>query len=201
MFRIVAFLLMASMALAGEVRYDLTRFVNEGLAANPQIQELKHGAEAKKNQLGKLKSEAILPTFYVTMMVGPAPGLKNELQDGDTVEVYDFSRMGPFWGVEAKFIQPLNLGQYRAGKMAPERIRMFNAIGIYFKRKSVSWNEYYELYRQYIKDRKTAEISSYYKCDGGELLGLWVYNQKRAKNQNKLPKDRERKLRRLGVAF
>ena len=120
MFRIVAFLLMASMALAGEVRYDLTRFVNEGLAANPQIQELKHGAEAKKNQLGKLKSEAILPTFYVTMMVGPAPGLKNELQDGDTVEVYDFSRMGPFWGVEAKFIQPLNLGQYRAGKMAIE---------------------------------------------------------------------------------
>ena len=90
---------------------------------------------------------------------------------------------------------------YRAGKMAPERIRMFNAIGIYFKRKSVSWNEYYELYRQYIKDRKTAEISSYYKCDGGELLGLWVYNQKRAKNQNKLPKDRERKLRQLGVEF
>lgn len=120
MFRIVAFLLMASMALADEVRYDLTRFVNEGLDANPQIQELKHGAEAKKNQLGKLKSEAILPTFYVTMMVGPAPGLKNELQDGDTVEVYDFSRMGPFWGIEAKFIQPLNLGQYRAGKMAIE---------------------------------------------------------------------------------
>ena len=54
------------------------------------------------------------------MMVGPAPGLKNELQNGDTVEVYDFTKMGPFWGVQAKFIQPLNLGQYRAGKMALE---------------------------------------------------------------------------------
>ena len=61
-----------------------------------------------------------MPTFYVGMMVGPAPGLKNELQNGDTVEVYDFTKMGPFWGVQAKFIQPLNLGQYRAGKMALE---------------------------------------------------------------------------------
>jgi outer membrane protein TolC len=53
-------------------------------------------------------------------MVGPAPGLKNELQNGDTVEVYDFTKMGPFWGVQARFVQPLNLGQYRAGKMALE---------------------------------------------------------------------------------
>lgn len=120
MFRIVAFFLMASMAFAGEVRYDLMHFVDEGLTTNPQIKELRYGLESKKNQIGKLKSEALLPTLYVTMMVGPAPGLKNELQDGDTVEVYDFSRMGPFWGVEAKFIQPLNLGQYRDGKQALE---------------------------------------------------------------------------------
>ena len=51
----------------------------------------------------------------------PAPGLKETIdQWGDTVDTYDFSRMGPFWAVEAKFIQPLNLGQYRSGKKALE---------------------------------------------------------------------------------
>ena len=118
--RFLFFFAMASLALAGEIRYSLTQFVEEGLATDPQVQELKQGTEAKKNQIGKLKAEAILPTFYVTMMVGPAPGLKEELQNGDTVSVYDFSKMGPFWGVQAKFVQPLNLGQYRSGKKAIE---------------------------------------------------------------------------------
>ena len=120
MFRVLFVLLMASLAFAGEIRYSLEQFVDEGLAADPQVTELKYGTEAKRNQIRKLKSEAILPTFYVGMMVGPAPGLKNELQNGDTVEVYDFTKMGPFWGVQARFVQPLNLGQYRAGKMALE---------------------------------------------------------------------------------
>ena len=120
MFRILPILLMASFALAGEVRYSLSHFVEEGLLVDPQVAEYRQGTEAKKNQISKLKAEAILPTFYVTMMVGPAPGLKDELRDGDTVSVYDFSKMGPFWGVQAKFIQPLNLGQYRSGKKALE---------------------------------------------------------------------------------
>ena len=120
MFRVIAVLFLVTSVLAGEIRYSLDQFVEEGLAADPQVAEFKYGTEAKKNQIRKLKSEAILPTFNVGMMVGPAPGLKNELQNGDTVEVYDFTKMGPFWGVQAKFIQPLNLGQYRAGKMALE---------------------------------------------------------------------------------
>ena len=120
MFRIAIVLFLVSCAFAGDVRYSLMQFVEDGLATDPQVKELRQGTEEKKNQIGKLKAEAILPTFYVTMLVGPAPGLKEELQDGDTVSVYDFSRMGPFWGVQAKFIQPLNLGQYRSGKKALE---------------------------------------------------------------------------------
>ena len=121
---------MTGIALAGEVRYDCLRFVEQGLASDPQMEELRYGTEAKKNKISALKSEVILPTFYVSMMVGPAPGLKeyNDYyfnQSGDTLgiekaEKYDFSRMGPFWGVEAKFVQPLNLGQYRTGKQALE---------------------------------------------------------------------------------
>ena len=107
--------------MAGEVRYDCLRFVEQGLANDPQMAETKHGLESKNDKIRSLTAEVILPTFNVSMMVGPAPGLKETVdQWGDTVDTYDFSRMGPFWAVEAKFIQPLNLGQYRSGKKALE---------------------------------------------------------------------------------
>jgi outer membrane protein TolC len=112
---------MTGIALAGEVRYDCLRFVEQGLANDPQMAETKHGLDSKNDKIRSLTAEVILPTFNVSMMVGPAPGLKETVdQWGDTVDTYDFSRMGPFWAVEAKFIQPLNLGQYRSGKKALE---------------------------------------------------------------------------------
>ena len=112
---------MMGLAFAGEVRYDCLRFVEEGLAKEPQMAEKRFETESKANKIRSLKSEVILPTFNVSMMVGPAPGLKETVDDwGDTVDTYDFSRMGPFWAVEAKFIQPLNLGQYQTGKKALE---------------------------------------------------------------------------------
>lgn len=112
---------MTGIALAGEVRYDCLRFVEQGLANDPQMAETKHGLESKNDKIRSLTAEVILPTFNLSMMVGPAPGLKETIdQWGDTVDTYDFSRMGPFWAVEAKFIQPLNLGQYRSGKKALE---------------------------------------------------------------------------------
>ena len=121
MFRIVAFLFVATFAFSGEVRYDCMRFVEEGLAKDPQLAETRFGVQAKKEKLSALTSEVILPTFNIAMMVGPAPGLKESVDNwGDTIDVYDFSKMGPFWGVEGKFIQPLNFGQYRSGKKALE---------------------------------------------------------------------------------
>ena len=112
---------MTGIALAGEVRYDCMHFVEQGLANDPQVAETKFGLESKRDNIRSLKAEAILPTFNVSMMVGPAPGLKETVdQWGDTVDTYDFSRMGPFWAIEAKFIQPLNLGQYRTGQKALE---------------------------------------------------------------------------------
>ena len=121
MFRIVAVLLVATFAFSGEVRYDCMRFVEEGLAKDPQLAETRFGVQAKKEKLSALTSEVILPTFNITMMVGPAPGLKEAVDNwGDTIDVYDFSKMGPFWGVEGRFIQPLNFGQYRSGKKALE---------------------------------------------------------------------------------
>lgn len=117
--------LFTSIVMAGEVRYDVERFVEEGVAMDPQVAEMRLGTESKKNKISSLKAEAILPTFNVAMMVGPAPGLKDEISGDtrhgfDTTKVYDFKKMGPFWGIQGKFIQPLNLGQYKTGKKALE---------------------------------------------------------------------------------
>ena len=122
MIRILIFICaMFGLAFAGEVRYNCLQFVEQGLASDPQMAEKRFETESKSNKLRSLKSEVILPTFNVSMMVGPAPGLKETVDDwGDTVDTYDFSRMGRFWAVEAKFIQPLNLGQYQTGKKALE---------------------------------------------------------------------------------
>ena len=122
MIRNVFFILaLAGVALAGDVRYDCLRFVEQGLAKDPQVAETRFGLESKTDKMRSLKAEAILPTLNVSMMVGPAPGLKETVDNwGDTVDTYDFSRMGPFWAVQAKFIQPLNLGQYQTGKKALE---------------------------------------------------------------------------------
>ena len=118
---VILIFVMMGLAFAGEVRYDCLRFVEQGLAADPQMAETRFATESKANKIRALKSEVILPTFNVSMMVGPAPGLKETVdQWGDTVDTYDFSRMGPFWAIEAKFIQPLNLGQYQTGKKALE---------------------------------------------------------------------------------
>ena len=118
---IVFIFALASIVWAGEVRYDCLHFVEQGMANDPQMAETRFGTESKANKLRALKAEVILPTFNVSLMVGPAPGLKETVDDwGDTVDTYDFSRMGPFWGIEAKFIQPLNLGQYQTGKKALE---------------------------------------------------------------------------------
>lgn len=130
MIRSLVPLMLVGLAFASEVRYDCMHFVEAALATDPQISEVRYGTEAKKNKIDALKAEVILPTFTLSMMVGPAPGLKeyNEYyfnESGDTLgvekaEKYDFPKMGPFWGVEGKFVQPLNFGQYRSGKAALE---------------------------------------------------------------------------------
>ena len=166
MIRFVAVLLLATLAFSGEVRYDCMRFVEEGLAKDPQLAESKFATEEKKNKLASLTSEVILPTFYISTMVGPAPGLKESVDSwGDTVDVYDFTKRGPFWGVEGKFIQPLNFGQYRSGKMALEAD---------LKQKSLAVEQ--EIHK------KDVELQSYY------------YNYLLAKEMKRLAADAQKRV-------
>lgn len=150
--------MVAGLAFAGEVRFDCLRFVEQGLAMDPQLAETRYGTEEKKIKIEALEAEAILPTFTISMMVGPAPGLK-EYNDyyfneaGDTLgvekaEKYDFRKMGPFWGVEGKFVQPLNIGQYRTGKAALEADLQQKSFDIENKthKKDVELQTYYYNY-------------------------------------------------------
>lgn len=142
-------LFLAGIAFANEVRYDCLRFVEAGLAHDPILAETQQSLEEKRDKIRSLKAEVILPTFNVSMMVGPAPGLKESVDSwGDTVDVYDFTKMGPFWGVEAKFIQPLNMGQYRTGKAALEadlQQKNFSIVNSFHK-KDVELQTYYYNY-------------------------------------------------------
>jgi len=120
MFRILPFLLIA-VTFAAEVRYDCEGFVERGLSTDPMLAESRFATEAKKNKISEIKAAAVLSKFEISMMVGPAPGLKETVDDwGDTVDTWDFTKMGPFFGTEIKAVQPLNYGQYKVGKKAAE---------------------------------------------------------------------------------
>ena len=164
MYHFLAVLLLATLAFSGEVRFDCMRFVEEGLARDPQLAESRYSTEEKKNKLASLTSEVILPTFYVSTMVGPAPGLKESVDNwGDTVDVYDFTRMGPFWGVEGKFIQPLNFGQYRSGKMALEADLQQKTMAVEqeIHKKDVELQSYYYNYLLAPRKRLTTTIRTF----------------------------------------
>jgi outer membrane protein TolC len=153
-------MLCAGIAVAGEIRYDCLRFVEAALAGDPTVAETRYGTKAKQEKIEALKAEAILPTLEVAMMVGPAPGLKESVDNwGDTVDVYDFSRMGPFWGVQAKFVQPLNLGQYRTGKRALEADLQQKSYSIenQLLRKEVELQTYYYNYLLALEMKRLAE--------------------------------------------
>lgn len=114
--RILSFLCLAISFSLGQT-YDCLHFVKDAIKKDPLVAEKRFSTNIKREQLATLKAEVILPTFNFSMMVGPAPGLKEHVDSwGDTVEAWDFSKIGPYWGTQIKVTQPLNLGQYNVGK-------------------------------------------------------------------------------------
>lgn len=113
------FLFCVSWLSAAEVRYDCLHFVEKGMSHDPRLAEERFSVEEKKLESESLFSEVILPKFSISMMVGPAPGLKKTVDDwGNTVDAWNFTELGPFWGTEIQALQPLNVGQYKIGKKA-----------------------------------------------------------------------------------
>ncbi len=107
--------------MADAVRYDCRNFVERGAASDPILAETRYSIQEKRGKSERLLSSVVLPKFTFSMMVGPAPGLKESVDDwGDTVDAWDFTKIGPYWGANVQAVQPLNLGQYRVGKKALE---------------------------------------------------------------------------------
>lgn len=99
----------------------------------PMLKEKQLNIEKSEQQLHELEMSAILPRFQVETGIGPAPGLRDELDttslhvtnlNGSLSPVsqyqkeYDFGNWGPFFGIEVNVAQPLNISRYRAGHRA-----------------------------------------------------------------------------------
>jgi len=109
-------LFFAVMAGATQVKLDCNGFVDAALSNDPQVYETSLGLESKRIKLDQIVADAIMPKFQVEMAFGPAPGLKRVVENaGDTVNAWDFSKIGPYFGTQIDAAQPLNLGQLRTG--------------------------------------------------------------------------------------
>jgi outer membrane protein TolC len=143
---IILFFLTSTLCVgAAELRLDRQAFVREALRVDPRMREERMAREAKVLQVSAIKAGALLPKFEVSMLMGPAPGLKTSVENGDTVETWDFTKLGPFLGADFSIAQPLNYGQLETGLKAARADLRQKEMDIANKelRKSVELQEYY----------------------------------------------------------
>ena len=85
--------------------------------------------------------------------------------------------------------------QYKKGKLSQKKINLLKKIGLDVTKKrefyNNSWNNYYFLLKEYIKDKDFPRNRTEFK---GEKLGGWCSRQRQLKKQNKLSKERIQKL-------
>lgn len=106
-------------AWSSEIRLNCYEFIRAAEASDRIIREEQEGIRQKELKVESVKADAILPKFEVTMAYGPAPGLKEGINsDGDTVSMWDFTKIGPYFGTEVMVAQPLNLGRLTTGLRA-----------------------------------------------------------------------------------
>ncbi len=99
------------------------------LEEHPLLDEKSLEVDKALEKVRDLDMGVILPRFEVETGIGPAPGIRQKLRrdgfaspSGDTVfsteRAFDFGEWGPFFGIKATVIQPLNIARYRAGRRA-----------------------------------------------------------------------------------
>lgn len=117
---IFAFLFSLSFADEGEIiRLNRDDFVKIALKTEPRFKESQMAILAKEDRIGVIKAGALLPKFELSMLSGAVPGLRKRIDsDGETVKIWDFTQMGPFYGMNIQAAQPLNYGQLQLGLKA-----------------------------------------------------------------------------------
>jgi len=117
---ILALLFSFSFADESEViRLNRDEFVRTALKKDPRFQENQMAILAKEERIELIKAGALLPKLELSMLSGLVPGLKKRIDsDGETVKIWDFTEMGPFYGMNLQAAQPLNYGQLQLGLKA-----------------------------------------------------------------------------------
>ncbi|MDR0516340.1 MAG: TolC family protein [Fibromonadaceae bacterium] len=119
---VLAILFLLSFAFAGEgtvVRMGRDEFVQTAVKNEPRFLESKMAVLQKEQKVEQVKSGVILPKFEFSMLTGIVPGLKNSLDNIDNkIKEWDFTKMGPYYGMNIQVAQPLNYGQLQLGLRA-----------------------------------------------------------------------------------
>jgi len=150
---IIILLFSTSFAEGNIVRLSRDEFVETALKTDPRFRESKMALLSKENKIEQVKAGALLPKFELSMLTGLVPGLKSHVDDyGEAVNSWDFTQMGPFYGMVIQAAQPLNYGQLQLGLKATK-------ADFHQKKMELEGKEYY----------KKVEFLSYYY---GYLLAM-----------------------------
>jgi len=142
-------------------------FVETAIKNEPRFQETRMAVLFKEGRVEQIKAGALLPKFEFSMLTGAVPGLKQETDNyGQDVRAWDFTKMGPYFGMNIQAAQPLNFGQLQLGLRAAR-------ADLQQKRMEIEGKELF---------LKTNILSYYY----GYLL---------AKEMNKLAQDGHKQMR------
>jgi outer membrane protein TolC len=119
---IFIFAFLFSFAFADEsevVRLNRDEFIKTALKNEPRFKESQMAILAKEDRIEVIKAGALLPKFELSMLSGAVPGLRKRIDsDGETIKIWDFTEMGPFFGMNIQAAQPLNYGQLQLGLKA-----------------------------------------------------------------------------------
>jgi outer membrane protein TolC len=119
---VLIFALFFSFAFADEpsiIRMGKEEFVQTAVKNEPRFKENRMSLLAKEQKIDQIKYGAVLPRFEFSMLTGVVPGLKTTLDHyGAEVDSWDFTKMGPYYGMNIQAAQPLNYGQLQMGLKA-----------------------------------------------------------------------------------
>jgi len=116
---IIILLFSLSFAEGNAIRLSRDEFVEAAMKTDPKFMENRMSLLTKENKINQVKAAALLPKFELSMLTGLVPGIRKGIDDyGETVNEWDFTQMGPFYGVNIQAAQPLNYGQLQLGLKA-----------------------------------------------------------------------------------
>src|SRR5690606_35877779 len=116
------------LALAQDTALTCADVERIALMDHPVLAEKALEVDKTREKVRDLDMSVILPKFEVETGIGPAPGIREVRRTTPTtsgadsaveyVRRFDLSEWGPFFGIQARVIQPLNIGRYRSARRA-----------------------------------------------------------------------------------